>query len=159
MYRLSLFFFLQVFSFVCCLPWLLSHANASAFKCFWQMLPGKSPQTWECSKWSKTKTGPCAGPLGSYQRSWNTLPQFFETHIHIAPSNAGNLYQGCMPLTSWTLLLWGWATVDGQSETPQRSYWSVAASVIIRFSPIAVNFWLDSIVLQKLTDNSVKRFY
>lgn len=49
-----------------CLSSLLpqaAKANTFAFKCFYQMLPGKLPQTWECSELGETKASLCAPVL------------------------------------------------------------------------------------------------
>lgn len=54
--------FLKLFlprpSDVSCLLSRAAKANTCAFKCFYQMLPGKLPQTWEWSELGETKAGP-----------------------------------------------------------------------------------------------------
>lgn len=130
MYHFSLCFFFSPWGFLICLLLVLTAIPCSTFP--WLMLVLLNTFC-KCCLGSHPRPGNARSQAKQRQAlgwSFRELPKklkhtttvFFETHIHITPSNTANLYQECMLLTSWALLLWGWATVDGQSEIPQCSY-------------------------------------
>lgn len=96
------------------------------------MLPGKLLQPYECSVHSKTKAGPCTGPLGNHHRNRNTQSQYFETNITSSAmttytrSACYNLHGHHCPGER--------GIIDGQYKMPQWSSHSVAASFTIVFS-------------------------